>query len=794
MNRHVSRIAIVNRGEPAMRLINAVRELREEGDRGLVAIALHTAAERRAMFVREADEAVAFEAVAGNPYLDLGALERALVAARADAAWVGWGFVAERPEFAELCDRLGVIFIGPGADVMRRLGDKIGAKLLAEAADVPVAPWSGGAVTDVDDAGRHAADIGFPLMVKAAAGGGGRGIRLVTTVDELADAVERAKAEAANAFGDDTVFLERVVTGARHVEVQVIGDDYGTVWAVGVRDCSVQRRNQKVIEESRSTALTPDQEHDLAAAATRLCAAAGYRNAGTVEFLYQPATGEFAFLEVNTRLQVEHTVTEVTTGIDLVKLQLFVAGGGRLEGTPPPPFGHAMEARLNAEDPQRGFAPSPGTVEAMELATGPGVRVDTGVAEGDVIPPEYDSMIAKVIAWGRDRSEARGRLRRALAQSTVLIGGGTTNKSFLLDILDRPELRTGSYDTGWLDRLTAAPHAASAETGNIALLMAAVNAYDAEAHLERDRFLGSANRGRPLVGNAIGHEVDLRQEGHSYRVHVARAAPGGWYRLSADGDVVDVLVERLGRSRSRVTVGARAYRIVSAIHGPDHLVEVDGDSHRFSQDDGGVVRSPAAAVVVSVSVAPGDVVMAGARLVLLEAMKMEVAITAPVSGTVSEVLVTPNVQVEAGAPLLRLEPSADNGDQSPAGSARLRLPEFAGRTKGDDRGHCLELLDALRSFVLGYDLRAADAIEMAHDYQALGPRLEGDDTVVRAELEVLDSFADLCLLTRERRDAEGVDTTARAAREWFHIYLRSLDADREGLPDRFRQRLSRALA
>ncbi len=252
MNRHVSRIAIVNRGEPAMRLINAVRELREQGDRELVAIALHTAAERRAMFVREADEAVTFEPVAANPYLDFGALETALVAARADAAWVGWGFVAERPEFAELCERLGVVFIGPSAEVMRRLGDKIGAKLLAEAAKVPVAPWSGGAVADVDDAYRHAEQIGFPLMVKAAAGGGGRGIRLVTAVDDLADAVERAKAEAGKAFGDDTVFLERVVTDARHVEVQVIGDHYGTVWAVGVRDCSVQRRNQKVIEESRS--------------------------------------------------------------------------------------------------------------------------------------------------------------------------------------------------------------------------------------------------------------------------------------------------------------------------------------------------------------------------------------------------------------------------------------------------------------------------------------------------------------------------------------------------------------
>jgi biotin carboxyl carrier protein len=297
------------------------------------------------------------------------------------------------------------------------------------------------------------------------------------------------------------------------------------------------------------------------------------------------------------------------------------------------------------------------------------------------------------------------------------------------------------------------------------------------------------------VGNDIGHEVDLRHGGQSYRLHVARAAPGGWYRLSADGDVVDVLVERLGRSRARLTVGTRAFRIVSSIHGPDHLVEVDGDAHRFSQDDGGVVRAPAAAVVVSVSVAPGDEVTVGTRLVLLEAMKMEVAITAPVSGTVGEVLVAPNVQVEAGAPLLRLEPGAHaDHDDPPDASARLRFPVLTDSTAGDDRTRCLELLDALRSFVLGYDLLPADAIAMAGDYQVVRGRLVGDEDVVRAELDVLDSFADLCTLTRERRDAGEADTSARASREWFNIFLRSLDPEREGLPERFRQRLSRAMS
>ncbi|MFI5292947.1 MAG: biotin carboxylase N-terminal domain-containing protein, partial [Candidatus Limnocylindrales bacterium] len=261
MDRGLRRVAIVNRGEAAMRLVNAVRELRHEHGDDIRAIALHTRAEQSAMFVREADEAVCIDdgrpPDAGSPYLDLDALEQALVAARADSAWVGWGFVAERPEFAELCERLGIVFIGPRPHVMRRLGDKIAAKLLAEHSEVPVAPWSGGPVESIDEARRHATAIGYPQMIKATAGGGGRGIRRVDDDDGLAEAFSSARAEGLKAFGDATVFMERVVTDARHVEVQVVADTHGTVWAVGVRDCSMQRRNQKVIEESQCIALTP---------------------------------------------------------------------------------------------------------------------------------------------------------------------------------------------------------------------------------------------------------------------------------------------------------------------------------------------------------------------------------------------------------------------------------------------------------------------------------------------------------------------------------------------------------
>ncbi len=378
----ISRIAIVNRGEAAMRLIHAVRDLNAEhrgegrSDSRIETIALHTEGERRAMFVRESDHAYDLGPAANRPYLDHEVLERALKETGADAAWVGWGFVAEDPAFAELCERVGVTFIGPSAEAMRKLGDKIGSKLIAEEVGVPVAPWSRGEVATLDGAKEAAASIGYPLMLKATAGGGGRGIRVVTSADDLTDAYERTRDEAARAFGSGVVFLERLVTGARHIEVQVIADGQGTAWAIGVRDCSIQRRNQKVIEESSSPVLSGDEVEEVRAAAERLAVAVGYAGAGTVEFLYHPGEKFFAFLEVNTRLQVEHPITEVTTDTDLVKLQIHVANGGRLGdingGERPVERGHAIEARLNAEDPDRDFAPISGADRAARLPVGAG--------------------------------------------------------------------------------------------------------------------------------------------------------------------------------------------------------------------------------------------------------------------------------------------------------------------------------------------------------------------------------------------------------------------------------------
>ncbi|GGM85548.1 carboxyl transferase domain-containing protein [Dactylosporangium sucinum] len=790
-----SRIAIVNRGEAAMRLIHAVRELNAEaGATPIETVALYTDAERTATFVREADDSYCLGPASARPYLDHAVLEKALVQTRADAAWVGWGFVAEDPAFAELCEKTGVTFIGPSADAMRKLGDKIGAKLIAEEAGVPVAPWSRGAVETLEAAKKAAAQIGYPLMLKATAGGGGRGIRVVRSDDELTEAYERTSLEAARAFGSGIVFLERLVTGARHVEVQVIADGQGTAWALGVRDCSVQRRNQKVIEESASPVLAPEQARELKDAAERLALAVDYRGAGTVEFLYHPGERLFAFLEVNTRLQVEHPITEATTDFDLVKAQLHVAAGGRLGDLVPPEAGHAVEARLNAEDPDRDFAPAPGRIVRLVLPSGPGVRVDTGVSEGDVIPADFDSMIAKIIAFGRNRDEALGRLRRAVAETTVIIEGGASNKSFLLDLLDQPEVIDGSADTGWIDRVRAEGRLVSTRNSGVALAAAAIEGYEDEALVERQRLLSTAHGGRPQVQHKSGRPIDLKLRGATYRVTVAQTGPRRFRVGIGDAATVDVELDRFDEHTGRILVNGRRYRLVTDTHGPIHLVEVDGVTHRVSRDEGGVLRSPAPALVVATPLEVGDEVEAGAPVLVLESMKMETVLRAPFKAKLRERLVTVGSQVETGAPMLRLEPVGDGTDTETTETATVDLelpPEPTGLAP--EQRVARGIAD-LRSLLLGYDLDPRDERRALSEY--LAARAQLTHRPLEEEVELLRVFADLTELSRNRPAGEEnrADTRVHSPREYFHTYLQSLDVDRAGLSDTFRTRLARALA
>ncbi len=803
MKYEFERVAIVNRGEPAMRFIHAAREFNQERGTSIRTIGLFTEPDRHAMFVREADEAVylgpaqtidSSTHLPKSSYVDYATLGRALAAARADAVWVGWGFVAEHAEFADLCRYLDIVFIGPDGDVMRLLGDKITSKQLAESSEVPVAPWSGGPVDSIDDAWGHAERLGFPLLVKATAGGGGRGIRRVNVPSELPEAFERARSEAFKAFGDPTVFMEQLIESARHIEVQIIADRFGTTWAVGVRDCSIQRRHQKVLEEAPSPALTPMQDRELRLAAGRLSQAAGYQNAGTVEFLYEPKSQRFSFMEMNTRLQVEHPVTECTTGLDLVKLQIHVARGGRLEGGPPPTRGHAIEVRLNAEDPDNSFAPAPGAIERLKTPTGPGVRIDTGVAVGDSVPAEFDSMIAKIIAFGQNREEALSRLQRALKECVVVIKGGASNKAFLLELLSRAEVRDANVDIGWLDRLTSNGDHLSRAYADVALAQAAIEAYEAELEVEKAQFFASAMRGRPQVRCEVGRRVELRYKGHPYSLRVSRLGPEQ-YRIDSNGSHVDVHIDRLGPFEYWLTGPGRRFHVVSIVQGVNYQIEVEGVSHRVDRDEGGMVRAPSPAVVTSIAVKPGDTVAAGSRLAVLEAMKMEMQVVAPFAGKVRQVMIIPNVQVGVGAPLLQIDPTSD--DDAGAASGKVAFgASFAPEGADEElRSPCRKNLDELRQLMLGFDVDPKSTEKLVGDWSRYCESPAEGDAIRQTEDEILNIFVDICSLFKRKPEVDDSSGGEAPSPEvYLFSYLRMLETRGHGLPSSFVESLGRALA
>jgi len=449
----LDKILIANRGEIALRVIRACREL------GIQTVAVYSQADRDSLHVRFSDEDVCIGPPAGREsYLNIPRIIAAAEITGATAIHPGYGFLAENAEFAEICERSGLVFIGPTADQIRRMGDKAEARRTMMAADVPVVPGSKGALESAAEARSEADRIGYPVIIKAAAGGGGKGMRVATSADEIENTFAMARNEAASAFNDARVYLEHFVDRPRHVEIQVLGDRHGNVIHLGERDCSVQRRHQKLIEEAPSPALTPELRAAMGDAAVRAAAAIGYSNAGTVEFLLG-SDGHFYFMEMNTRIQVEHPVTEVVTGVDLVKEQIRSAAGEKLWLDGPPQLrGHSIELRINAEDPDHDFRPSPGTISAFHAPGGPGIRIDSHVYAGYRVPPYYDSLLGKLIAHGSTRQEAIGRALQALEE--FIIEGVHTTIPFLSRVLQHPEFAAGRVDTGFLARLKE-PEAAS---------------------------------------------------------------------------------------------------------------------------------------------------------------------------------------------------------------------------------------------------------------------------------------------------------------------------------------------
>jgi acetyl-CoA carboxylase biotin carboxylase subunit len=441
MSTPLRRVLVANRGEIALRVIRACREL------GIESLLVYSEADRESLPVRAADLAVCIgHAPSAKSYLDPRAIVGTAVAYRADAIHPGYGFLSEKAAFAELCAQQGITFVGPDAAVIAQMGDKVAARREAKAAGVPTTPGSEGAVADRNEALKIALEIGFPVLLKAAAGGGGRGMRIVTKAEDLERFLGEAMGEAAVAFGDPAIYVERYLTNVRHIEIQVLGDGRNVVH-LGERDCSTQRRNQKLVEEAPSPVLDQALRRRIGESAVALCQRVGYKSAGTVEYILDQDSGQFYFMEMNTRIQVEHPVTEMVTGVDLVKWQLRIAAGESLSISQDDieTKGHAVECRINAEDAAHGFAPCPGRITHYAAPGGPGVRVDSHIESGYEVPPFYDSLLAKVICWGENRAEALARMQRALGEMRV--EGVKTTIAFHRELLAHPDFRAGRINT-----------------------------------------------------------------------------------------------------------------------------------------------------------------------------------------------------------------------------------------------------------------------------------------------------------------------------------------------------------
>ncbi len=440
------KVLIANRGEIAVRVIRACREL------GIKTVAVFSTADRNALHAKIADEAVCIGGAATkDSYLNEKAIIAACEITGADAIHPGFGFLSENAAFARNCEKCGITFIGPAPESIEMLGDKAAAKTAMKNAGVPVIPGSDGAVKDMEEAKRLAEEIGFPLMVKASAGGGGRGIRLVEKMEDLEAQVTAAKQEALNFFGDDSIYMEKFIINPKHIEFQILADKHGNVIHLGERDCSMQRRNQKVLEETPSAIMTPQLRDRMGKAAVAAAKVCGYYNAGTIEFLVD-ADKNFYFMEMNTRIQVEHPITEFVTGVDLVKAQLKIAAGKELpyEQQDIELKGHSIECRINAESPEHNFRPSPGKINSLHIPGGPGIRIDSSAYQGYTITPYYDSMIAKLIVYAPTRDEAIAKMKWALAE--FIVEGVDTNIDFQLSLIRDPAFEEGNYDIGYLGR------------------------------------------------------------------------------------------------------------------------------------------------------------------------------------------------------------------------------------------------------------------------------------------------------------------------------------------------------
>jgi propionyl-CoA carboxylase alpha chain len=663
----ITSLLVANRGEIARRIMRTAREM------GLRTVAVYADGDAGAPFVQDADEAVALGGrTAAETYLDVAKILDAARRSGAEAVHPGYGFLSENADFARAVVEAGLVWVGPSADAIASMGDKLAAKRAMDEAGVPTLPSH--EVVAGQDPSTPAEAIGYPLLVKASAGGGGKGMRVVESVGELSDAIDAARREAAGAFGDDTVFLESWLAQTRHVEVQILGDSLGNVIHCFERECSIQRRHQKIIEEAPSPALDEGLRAAMGTAAVKAAAAIGYTSAGTVEFLLSGR--QFWFLEMNTRLQVEHPVTEAITGLDLVREQIRVAQGESLDVTQSDLQinGHAIEARLYAEDPDNDFLPATGTVLAWEPPSSPAARFDSGIETGSEVSIEFDPILAKVIAHAPTREQAAARLARVLERTRVQ--GVTTNRDFLVATLRHPAFLAGDTTTDFIERVAPArvrvPSDSELRSAAIAAALAAQSDRRAAATVLASVSSGWRNSQMPPekvhYGTGVGGEPDdteivvryqSRRDGSFW---VDAGAGDQRVLVSARGD--DSVTLEIDGRRSRFALVADNDRWhVQGPEGDVRLTQLPRFPDRHLEGPAGGLVAPMPGKVVDVLVVPGATVQAGDLLLLLEAMKMEHRITAPVGGVVTEVRVSPGEQVANGALLVVLE-EAESGESA----------------------------------------------------------------------------------------------------------------------------------
>jgi 3-methylcrotonyl-CoA carboxylase alpha subunit len=657
------RILIANRGEIACRVIRTAHLL------GVRCIAVYSDADRDALHVALADEAYRLgPPPAAESYLKIPRIIEIALASAAQAIHPGYGFLSENPEFVEACDAAGIAFIGPPAAAIRAMGLKDRAKRLMEEAGVPVVPGYHGEGQEDAALAAHADGIGYPVLIKARAGGGGKGMRVVRAARDFGAALESARREAASSFGDERVLIERYLERPRHVEIQVFADRHGQALHLFERDCSLQRRHQKVIEEAPAPGMPPAMRAAMGAAAVKAAEAIGYVGAGTIEFIADVADGldpeRFYFMEMNTRLQVEHPVTELITGTDLVEWQLRIAAGERLPLGPDELAidGHALEARLYAEDPARGFLPSTGSLRHLAMPpTSPEVRIDSGVRAGDVITPFYDPMIAKLIVHGRDRAHALNLMAMALEQVEAV--GCATNAPFLRALVRDADVAAGQVDTGLIERKLEALLAAAAPEARDAVVFAVLDAIGIFAAAPDDD-PWSVLKGWRLWRGARQF-AHLGQGDERLDLPVLFLDDGGFEVQLGTGPVVARVVRQDGRQVT-LDLGDRLIGATVIRGDAEVRVFIDGREHRFALTDhlaaeaGGAladnrVVAPMPGRIVLLAVSEGEQVEAGARIAVLEAMKMEQTLAAPVAGTVRDLAVTEGEQIQEGTVLCTLE-------------------------------------------------------------------------------------------------------------------------------------------